>query len=236
MKDLDDVMKQFDDIATQEKPLRLINAYRGIPISYEGYIVTINQGYVALKVHPYQATCMALEGKTHVQSDLLSEVYRAKAVAVDVLKSQAILTEFMGAGTTVGHRMTARVQPREPIDAEIYDGEHRIPGKLADISPSGVGVFTFATYIYGDLSFEKGGKVFVDFRLPIADAIVRCQGKITSLVHQPGTFLHRLGMQIVATPSSEPVLQQYVAMRQEELLDELKRVYKSMYQDKDLHS
>jgi len=236
MKDLDDVLKQFDVIADQEKPIRLINAYRGMPVSYEANIVTINQGYVALKVHPYQATCMALEGKTHVQSDLLSEVYRAKAVAVDVLKSQAILTEFTGAGGTVGNRMTVRVQPREPIDAEIYDGEHRIPGKLADISSTGVGVFTFATYIYGDLTFEKGGKVFIDFRLPIAESIVRCQGKITSLVHQAGTFLHRLGLQITAIPASEPVLLQYVAMRQEEILEELKRVYKSMYQDKDLRS
>ncbi len=236
MKDLDDVMKQFEAIAAQEKPIHLINSYRGIPVSYEASIVTINQGYVALKVHPYQATCMALEGKTHVQSDLLPEVYRAKAVAVDVLKSQAILTEFAGVGGTVGNRMTARVQPREPIDAEIYDGEHRIPGKLADISPTGVGVFTFATYIYGDLTFEKGGKVFVDFRLPTSEPVIRCQGKITSLVHQAGTFLHRLGLQITATPSSEPLLQQYVALRQEEILDEMKRVYKSMYQDKDLRS
>ncbi len=234
MNEFDEVMKQFEAIAAQEKPIRLINAYRGIPISYEASIVTINQGYVALRVHPYQATCMALEGKTHVQSELLSEVYRAKAVAVDVMKNQAILTEFIGAGSTVGNRMTARVQPREPIDAEIYDGEHRIPGKLADISPSGVGVFTFATYIYGDLTFEKGGKIFVDFLLPTSDEVVRCQGKITSLVHQPGTFLHRLGMQIAPTPSSEPVLHQYVALREEEILDELKRVYKSMYQDKDL--
>ncbi len=236
MKATDDIMKHFEAIASEQKPLRLINSYRGIPISYEASIVTINQGYVALKAHPYQATCMALEGKTHVQSDLLPEVYQAKAVAVDVLKSQAILTEFSGAGVTVGNRMTVRVQPREPIDAEIYDGEHRIPGNLADISSSGVGVFTFATYIYGDLTFQKGVKVFVDFRLPTSEPVVRCQGKITSLVHQPGTFLHRLGLQIWSTPASEPLLQQYVAVRQEEILDELKRVYKSMYQDKDLRS
>jgi len=236
MKPLDDIMKRFEEIAAQEKPIRLINAYRGIPIAYDSSIVTINQGYVALKAHPYQATCMALEGKTHVQSDLLPEVYRAKAVAVDVLKSQAILTEFTGAGTTVGHRMNVRVQPREPIDAEIYDGEHRIPGKLADISPGGLGVFTFATYIYGDLTFQKGIKVFIDFRLPTSEPMIRCQGRITSMVHQPGTFLHRLGVQIIANSTTDPLLHQYVAVRQEEILDELKRIYKSMYQEKDLRS
>ena len=52
---------------------------------------------------------------------------------------------------------------------------------MADISTSGVGLFTFATHVYGDLPFEVNREVFVDFRLPTAEAVVRFQGVVTSV-------------------------------------------------------
>ncbi len=229
----DDLMNRFGVIHDTQKPLKLINSYRGLPIAYDARVITISQGYVACKVHEYQAVCMALEGKTYIQCDLLPEILQARPVAVDVLKKEAILTEFVGVGQSVGKRAAVRVQPKEPADVEIYDGEHRIPGKLADISSTGVGVFTFATYIYGDLSFTKNSDVFVDVRLPGSDQILRFEGKINSVVHQKGTFLHRLGVKILPNPTAEPVLQQYVGRRQDEVMQELRAIYESMVREKE---
>jgi len=232
----DDIMRRFGMIAEQKKPVRLINTYRGIPISYDAKVITISQGYVALNVHEYQAVCMTLEGKTYAQSDLLPEVLQARAVAVDVMTKQAILTEFEGVGHSVGKRMAVRVQPKEPADVEIYDGQRRIPGKLADISTIGLGVFTFATYIYGDLSFEKNADVVVDVRMPLTDEILRFPGKVTSVAHQKGTFLHRLGVRLFPTPENEKRLQEYVFQRQDEVLHELNAIYQTMIQDKEKKS
>lgn len=233
MAQQDDISKLFDSLQEQRKPVRLINTYRGIPISNEAQIITNSQGYVAFSIHEYQAVCMTLEGKTFVQGDLLPEVYQARAVAVDVLTRQAILTEFTGVGTSIGKRMAVRVQPKEPTIVEIYDGERRIPGKLADISASGVGVFTFATYIYGELSFEKSENVFIDVRMTPSDSILHCEGKITSVAHQKGTFLHRLGVKLRPDPATEAILEQYVSQRQDEVLRELKAIYVTMAQDKE---
>jgi hypothetical protein len=232
----EDVIKGFAAAFKEGRPLHLLNTYRGIPIVYDAKIIMINQGYLALNVHPYQATCMALENKTYIQSDFSQELYQAKSVALDVAKCQAILTEFSRAPLSLGKRMAIRVQPKEPIDAEIYDGEHRIPGKLADISATGVGVFTFATYIYGDLDIKKGQDVMVDFRLPTSERMIRCRGKVTSLVHQMGTFLHRMGFSINTNPIAEPLLREYVGQRQKELLDELRRVYDSMVMGRETRS
>ncbi len=226
--DLEALIKGFEQAAAQGKPVRLMNTYRGIPVTYDARIIMINQGYLALNVHPYQATCLALEGKTYVQTESIQEIYQAKSVAIDLVKCQAILTEFTRAPYSLGKRLAIRVQPKEPIDTEIYDGEHRIPGKLADISPIGVGVFIFATYIYGELTFKKGQEVFVDFRLPTSERLIRCRGKVTSVVHQSGSFLHRMGFAINTNPIGEPLLHEYVAARQEELLEELRRVHDSM--------
>jgi hypothetical protein len=229
----DDVTRIFGMLLEQRKPVRLINTYRGIPITNDARIITISQGYVAFSVHEYQAVCMTLEGKTFVQGDLLPEVYQARAVAVDVLTKQAILTEFNGAGNTVGKRMAARVQPKEPADVEMYDGKRRIPGKLADISTTGVGIFTFATYIYGELSFEKSENVYIDVRMPISESILRFEGKITSVMHQKGTFLHRLGVKLVPNAATDAALLQYITQRQDEILRELKAIYETMAHDKE---
>jgi hypothetical protein len=236
MAQQDNITRIFGMLLEQGKPARLINTYRGIPINNDARLITISQGYVAFSVHEYQAVCMTLEGKTFIQSDLLPEVYQARAVAVDVLTKQAILTEFAGVGTTVGKRMAVRVQPKEPVDVEIYDGKHRLPGKLADVSTTGVGVFTFATYIYGELTFEKSENVYIDVRMPVSDVILRFEGKITSVAHQKGTFLHRLGVKLLPNPETDLALLQYITQRQNEILRELKAIYETMAQDKEKRS
>ena len=233
MAQQDDITRCFSLLIEQRKPVRLINTYRGIPITNEGRIITISQGYVAFGVHEYQAVCMTLEGKTYIQGETLPEVFQARAVAVDVLTKQAILTEFTGVGNSVGKRMAVRVQPKDPTDVEIYDGIRRIPGKLADISTTGVGVFTFATYIYGELTFEKSENVYIDVRMPTSDVILRFEGKITSVAHQKGTFLHRLGVKLLPNPATDPALLQYVSQRQDEVLRELKAIYETMAKDKE---
>jgi hypothetical protein len=228
----DAMMDFFQKVISEKQPVKLYNTYRGFPVSYEAYIMAVDQGYVAVQVHEYQAVSMALEGKTHIQSDSWPEFIRANVVAVDVVKKQAVLTEFEGAGDAIGKRTTIRVQPNEPLEAEIYDGKRRIGGKIADISNTGVGIFTFAAYIYGDLSFEKDKVVFVEFRLPSTDAAVRFQGIVTTVVDQKGTYLHRLGVKIFPESEQKPLLEAYIAARQQETSRELELIYTSMCQEK----
>lgn len=232
MVPVDEMMQRFGKILKQQTPLTLLNTYRGFPISHEATVKAISDGYVALLVHEYQAVSMALEGKTHIQSDLLPEVVRANVVSVDVVTKQVVVTEFVEVERSVGQRAYTRVHPNEPIDAELYDGQRRIGGKLADISTKGVGIFTFAAYIYGDLTFDQGKEVFIDFRPPEMDKIMRFKGLVTSVVHPEGTFLQRLGLQIFPDEEMEAVLQEYIEKRQEETLRELHLIYESMCREK----
>ena len=226
-----ELMQLFEQLSSRNQPVRLLNTYRGVPVAHEARVISTHKGYVVLDVHPEQATCLSLENKTYVQAELLPEVYQAQVVAVDVAKKQSVLTEFTGAGNALGKRMTVRVQPQAPVEVELNDGEHRVSGQLVDISATGVGIFTVAAYIYSDLSFEKGMTVFIDFCLPIAQDFIRLNGKINGIAHQQGTFLHRLGLSILPDPDAEPNLKRYVTLRQQEILDELKRVTASMCQE-----
>ena len=228
----DEMMFLFKQVQDSQQFVTLINTYRGFPITFPATLMAVDQGYVAMSVHEYQAVAIALEGKTYIQSSVLPEVILAIAVGVDVARKRVAVTELKGVGQSVGQRTSIRVQPSDPIDAEIYDGRRRIAGKIADISTQGVGVFTFAAYIYGDLSFEKDKEVFIDFRLPNSEAILRFQGVVTSISAQKATYMHRLGLRIFPSAEVEPLLQEYIDQRKNETMLELKLVYESMSRQK----
>lgn len=232
MEPHDNVMRMFHMLLSAGEPLTLLNNYRGFPVAHKATILTLEQGYVAIGIHEHQAVSMALEGKTFIQNGRLPEVVRASVMAVDVVKKRAVLTEFEPAGGEIGKRKTIRVFPREPLEADIVDGRRRLSGKIADISTSGVGVFTFAAYVYGDLSFELDKEVFVDFRLPTTDSVVRFHGVVTSVADKQDAHLHRLGVHIFPNPEIQPLLDAYVQQRKEETERELTLIYQSMCQEK----
>ncbi len=233
MDTLDEILKSFATIQERDRPLWLLNTYRGIPVSHPAKVLDVSQTQVSVSIHEHQAISMLIEGKTYLQSDYLPEVIRADSVRVDVSNKQALLSEFVGVGDAVGKRAFTRVQPEAPIDAEIYDGQRRIGGQIADMSVGGLGIFTFAATIYGDLSFEKGKEVFVDFKLPAMEEVLRFQGVVTSILQGAETFQYRLGVQIFINPEAEPLLQEYIARRRVEILEELQEKYESVRQEEE---
>jgi hypothetical protein len=227
----DEITVKFQELAEGNLPVKLINAYRGIPIAYTARIIRVEKGNVTFSVNEYQAVCLTLEGKTHIHGERLPEVYRATTVAVDIPQKEATLTEFVGTGRSLGNRLYTRVQPKEPIDVILQVGEHSFAGYLADVSLSGVGVFTLGTYAYGDLDITKGSKAQISFKLPPTHSLIKLQGQITSVVSQPNTAQHRLGLKTLPGSAVEPILLEYVAYRRDELMRELSMIYDTMQRE-----
>lgn len=223
-----DYLQHLSRLADWKEKIRLLNTFRGLPIENEAVVIGYQDGYLAVRVHEYQAVCMALENTTLIQDQDWPEVIRANVMAVDIPKKQAVLGEFTGAGNEIGQRVELRVHPREPMNAEIYDGDKRIGGKIADLSCNGIGLFTFAAYIYENLLFEPNQPVYIDFRLPASNEISRFRGVVTSVVPDLHTQLYRLGLNIDIPQAQAEALNQYIHSRQTETLEELKSIYESM--------
>lgn len=220
-------MSLFHEMAAKNQPLTLLNTYRGIPIDFPAQICHVEQGYVRVKVVAYQVACLALDNSTFIQGDLLPTTFQARVVAVNVNSHEATLTEFNPVDDSIGRRSHIRVQPHEPMDAEIRSGDQRTTGKLADISSYGLGVYTFATYFYGDIRFKKGEDIWIEVTLPGSEKPSVFRGTVTSILHQSATFVSRVGVQI-KPDSLNSLLEEYVFSRQEEILQELELVYSSM--------
>lgn len=224
----DEKMSKFQRLAEQGQPVKLINNYRGFPIISNANIEAIEDAFVTLKTFEYQAVCMALEGFTYLQHTTFPEVYRSTTVSVDIPARSAVVTEFTGVGNLIGKRTYIRVQPKDTIPVEVYNGEHRIPGKLADISTIGMGIYTLATFIYSRLDFREGDALYIDLKLPGAEMPVRLEGRVVNIIRQEGEYLHRLGVKILPHPEGEDWLRSYISIRQEEIMRELSMIYNSL--------
>ena len=171
---------------------------------------------------------MALEGKTFIQSDLIPEMFEAQAVAVDTVKEEAVLAQFKGLSKTFGKRMNKRVQPSQPTGVDIYYHDCVVHGTIADLSTDGVGVFTFNSYIYGNLPLEINAEVIIELNIPSDEIPTRLCGKIVGIKPEKGTYLHRLGFVFIADTISEKALTKYYLQRQVEIEQELKIISQSL--------
>jgi hypothetical protein len=224
----DEILTGLQAFADTNQPVRLINAYRGIPVAYSSRVIVVGAGNAVVGINEYQAVCLALDGKTYIQHPELPEILRARAVAVNIPMKEATLTEFVKAGTSLGNRLYTRVQPKEPIDAEIKVGRHILSCQLVDVSLSGVGVITLGTYTYGDLGAGKGSKVQFYFTLPPTHTPVQLMGQITSVAGTQNSMQHRLGCKTFPDNNVDLLLLEYVALRRDELMRELSMVYATM--------
>lgn len=224
----DQILAWLQDYANNSQPVRLINSYRGIPIAYSARVISIGAGNAMFAVNEYQAVCLTLDGKTIIQHPESHEALRARVISVDVPQKEATLTEFINTSRPLGNRLCTRVQPREPIDAEIRVGKYLVPCQLVDISLNGVGVITLETYTYGDLGIDKRSRVQFYFTLPPTHAPVRLAGQVTSVVSTEDSRQHRLGCKTFPENNVDLILLEYVALRRDELMRELSMLYTTM--------
>ena len=191
-------------------------------------ILGVKKEQVITSVFGYQAVSMLLEGSTYLRAPGISESLKAAVIEVDFKKKQAILSEFSGAGDAVGKRRLVRVEPSDTLEVQIYDGRQRIQGTVRDISSEGISIITFFANIYG-LKFKYDKKVFIDLKPPSTDKVVRSMGIISYMSSQEGAFWHRLGLRIYPTSEVKPLLDDYIARRQVEIMDEMEKKYVSMH-------
>jgi hypothetical protein len=228
----DPILDWLLDCAQNDRPVRLINAYRGIPIAYFTRAIAVNVGNAIFAVNEYQAVCLALDGKTHIQRPGTPDALRARVISVDVTKKEVILTEFTRAAGPLGKRMTTRVQPSSPIDAEMRLGNHLFPCQLVDISLNGVGVITLETYTYGDLEVGKGSKIQLYFTLPPMHMPVQLAGQVTGVIEVQDSHQRRLGCKTFPESNVDLLLLEYVALRRDELMRELSLIYTAMRRER----
>lgn len=120
--------------------VKLINYFKGIPLSYPAKIVSVTRGVVDLDLPEVQAYAVEQARSAFIRSPLFKHDLFAKAQYVNVKKKAATLSAFSYVEIMAERRNFVRVQVEPPSLVALEASQGMIEGTLFDISLSGFSV------------------------------------------------------------------------------------------------
>lgn len=205
----------------------MINTYRGVPISYDGQLIAIDDSAVKIKVHKFQAVCMELTKRTFFSNEFLPTVH-GYVVDRDLQNNTVIVRDLVYTDDDIGNRQSIRVSPKDPIPVIIRrkNSPYQIVASLVDISVIGVGVYWISVFLEEIRSFTKNADVVVALTLPTSDENVWTElelpGKILNVIPLDGIQKYRLGLRMTTDDRAQLQIKDYIAFQQSEIIRELK--------------
>ncbi len=214
-------------ILRKEKTVTLHNLYNGIPIKEEATIAKFDEGIAQLKITTPKIFYYTKESFTFIQHDKIPSIIKAKIIKVDPSKSLVVLAnlEFLDASPL--DRSYIRVQPQKPINATLLLNKIKLlDGTLETISESSVVLHVKLTDIEKIIHKDLTERDFeIAFQIPTEKGfltMISAKACIFSIINetivinmQPNTFM-------------KSKLKQYVALRQNALLVDLRQQLKHM--------
>jgi len=224
------IQKNFDDDqaeilalleANLKKPLKLINYYKGIPLSYPATIASISRGVVDLDVQEMQAFTIEQARSTFIRSPLFKHDLFAQAQYVNVRKRAATFVKFSYVEIMAERRSFVRVEVDAPVNVAITSPQGVVEGRLTDLSLSGFGVLIDYT-----CPLETGVETTAQFTLlspetgqPIPISI---PATLVTINGDRSPYSYRFA--INPEKLLERQISQYVFQRQVEIIREVKEI------------
>ncbi len=218
----------------EERQIKLVNLYKGVPISNEGSVIRVINDRITIKFHQGQALLLNLEGQTYILSKLFPKPIKAAVMTINTNEQIAILTNFSFCDPDFRKREYIRVEldyddaPTVVIAAS--DSNVRLFGKLNDISMYGVGVVVIALQDIIKKSFSENAEVELTFSLPFKGKGESIEftlwGEIRHIDRSQENF--KLGIKTFPTKKMLPYLQKFISQRQAEILEEVETYTQSL--------
>ncbi|HHH83408.1 MAG TPA: PilZ domain-containing protein [Chloroflexi bacterium] len=222
----EEILSILRGIYQAEGSLRLINVFKGLPISYDARILKLSSKVITLEAHPYQIVCLDRYGLTHIRAERLPRVARADVIWLDHAQRQVGLSNLRYVSLQIGNRSLIRVEPEEPLELYIWDANgKRFRGELIDISQSGMAISMISDLISPN-AFHTGANLKIEFSLPATgpcqEASITGRCVIAYLKPDPILHKHRMGMQLFPDEKSRPIISRYISARQSEIQNEIR--------------
>jgi hypothetical protein len=205
--------------ANLKKKIKLINYYKGLPVSYPATIAAMDRGNLDLDVQAEQAFVMEPSRSVFIRSPLFKHDLFAQVQYVNFKKGVATLVKFSYVEIMAERRNFIRMAPETHPRTIIKSSQETIEGQLDDISLAGLNIT-----IQDSCQLEPGSEVSASFTLATID--LNYMEKIAmpaTLVSVHGDALPRnYCFTITPDRALERQLSQYIIQRQIEIIREIK--------------
>lgn len=199
--------------------LRLVNYYKGLPISYPATLVELNNGVLELDVHQQQAVALEATRCTFVKCTHFPHPLLAAVKDVDVRRMMASLHNFSFVEILAERRVSLRLELDPPGDAEILLDGGSVEGKLLDVSLGGFSIRTSRL-----CEFAKGSEVRLRVKIPslIQDSHTVLEMNSIIVDAAPGQNGGICRFSIDSDPRVEGIISRFIFQRQVDIIKELK--------------
>lgn len=220
-EDCAEIVAGFRDIIKHglRPQLRLINYYKGLPISYPATVVEVNGDLLELDVHPQQAVALEASRRTCLKCSYFDLPMLAEVKEADVRRMMASLTKFSFVEIMAEKRVSLRLEMDPHCDAEILAGSDPVSGKVLDISLGG-----FSLRTSRPLGLAKGAavpvKVMVPNLLQNSHTALEVESTLVDVASDARGDVCRFS--ICADQHVEAVISRFIFQRQVDLIRELK--------------
>lgn len=222
-EDSAEIMALFREMIKQDSSpgLKLVNYYKGLPISYPATLVEVNGEVLELDVHPQQAVALEATRHTFVKCGTFAHALLAEVKNADVRRMMATLTGFRYVDILAEQRVSLRLKLDPPCDAEILDTTGTLVGKVLDISLGGFSIRTVnpcPLYRGSELTL----RVMVPNLLQNSITPLEVHARVVATDSDDEGDIFRFSMS--SDPHVEGVISRFIFQRQVDLIRELKEL------------
>ena len=219
---VDDVLSVIRDLGQQNTTLELTKSFSGIEVHEEVSILEVNLDDATFRVNNTE-TCAALEGDVYLNSRLFPKPVMAQIKSLNLNRGMLVLSGFAYIDINWKKRRHERVQPKHPIYVTLHWKGKATRPCMRNISVDGMGVMAYKL-LESEMRIQPGSNVQLDFILPADHIFTALKGAIIH-INPMGSFLSVIGIQLFPKVKEARLLEQYVTLRKQEILEELNQVY-----------
>lgn len=154
-------------IARNRSGIKLLNVFKGLPISYDVRINSVGAAEIQVHSNRYQLACLYYQRETYLQGEELPFILYSQVLSLHLGNEDATLTNLEIAPNSIGNRLQIRVEPSEPLVASLRftgsSSEFFVP--LTDISGEGAGAY-FEDYMFPVKLCRPGNEFLMTISLP----------------------------------------------------------------------
>ena len=220
-EDRAEIVAAFRDIIKRDLrvQLKLVNYYKGLPISYPATLVEVIGDVLELDVHPQQAVALEQTKRTclkcsHFELPLLADVRDT-----DVRRMMASVCNMNYVEIMAEQRSSLRLELEPPCDAEIRAEGGSMGGKVLDISLGGCSIRT-----PGPCQLAPGTEVQLRLMVPnlLQESMTPVEISSTVVGSASDADGDLCRFSICSDSHAEGIISRFIFQRQVDLIRELK--------------
>ncbi|MGN7612902.1 heme NO-binding domain-containing protein [Magnetococcales bacterium HHB-1] len=224
-----DWQERFQFIFRNSGLVYLFNTFKGIPISFPAQIQKVTETEVICSVHAFQRIAMNEEKSTQINSQFLTNAFRAEVSLIDSVTNTATLASIQQIAGNVGYRRFVRIQTSKEISVECHLGGLRLQDVFLDeISLGGVVLSTSQAY-YEQIKENLHHEVRARFNLPVPHMNedhppITLWGRVLRTLKKEQAQVALVVEIITMHATNHSIIQQYVTKQQMEVLNALAKI------------